>query len=297
MSTTPFPPPASIWAAGGVPHRSRKGTDEYLLVHRPRYNDWSLPKGKLNTDESFLDAARREVEEETGHEVEVGATLGTVGYAMPDGTDKVVRWWLMEADKGEFRPNSEVDEIAWLPAGKATKALTYGNDQAVLRRARDLVKNPSSGRVFLIRHAWAGDKKRWNDDDRDRHIDKRGLQQVAALRTDLSRNPLTRVLCSDYTRCIETVEPLATALGLSVEPERRLRVGSAPEDVRRLFRELRGQSAAVCTHGEVIGPLLGGLDAEGVTLEGPPEWRKGSVWVLETLKGRIRSGRYVPPPR
>lgn len=297
MSTPPLPPPSSIWAAGGVPHRSREGTDEYLLVHRPRYDDWSLPKGKLNTEESFLDAAMREVEEETGHEVEVGPTLGTVGYVTPNGTDKVVRWWLMEAGEGEFRPNAEVDEIAWHPAGEAAKALSYGNDRAVLRRAGDLVKNPSSGRVFLIRHALAGDKKRRNGDDRDRHIDRRGHLQAAALRIGLSLNPLTRVLCSDYTRCIETVEPVATALGLSAEPEGRLRVGTPSEDVRDLLRELRGESAAVCTHGEVIGPLLGGLDAEGVDLEGPLEWRKGSVWVLETRKGRIRSGRYIPPPR
>jgi 8-oxo-dGTP diphosphatase len=266
-------------------------------VHRPRYDDWSLPKGKLNTEESFLDAAMREVEEETGHEVEVGPTLGTVGYVTPNGTDKVVRWWLMEAGEGEFRPNAEVDEIAWHPAGEAAKALSYGNDRAVLRRAGDLVKNPSSGRVFLIRHALAGDKKRRNGDDRDRHIDRRGHLQAAALRIGLSLNPLTRVLCSDYTRCIETVEPVATALGLSAEPEGRLRVGTPSEDVRDLLRELRGESAAVCTHGEVIGPLLGGLDAEGVDLEGPLEWRKGSVWVLETRKGRIRSGRYIPPPR
>ena len=294
--STPPPPASSIWAAGGVPYRSREGTTEYLLVHRPRYDDWSLPKGKLNQGEEFLEAALREVEEETGCRVEVGPALGTVGYVTPDGTDKVVRWWAMPADAGEFRPNAEVDEIAWLPASKAAKRLSYRNDRAVLSRAADLLKHPSSGRVFLIRHVWAGDKKRWNGDDRERHIDKRGMQQAAALRTELSLNPLTRVLCSDYRRCIETVEPIATALGLFVEPDERLRVGSAPEEVRELIRELRRESAAVCTHGEIIGPLLGGLDAEGVALDGPPEWRKGSVWVLDTRKGRVRTGHYLPPP-
>lgn len=280
-----------------MPHRSRKGTDEYLLVHRPRYDDWSLPKGKLNQEESFLQAALREVEEETGHGVVVGAALGTVGYVTPRGSDKVVRWWAMEAGRGEFRPNAEVDEIEWLPTDEAAKALSYRNDRAVLRRAADLAKDSTSGRVFLIRHVLAGDKKRWNGDDRDRHIDKRGFQQAIALRADLCLQPMTRILCSDYQRCIETVAPIAAALGLPVEPDSRLRVGTTPEAVRELVGELRGESAAVCTHGEVIGPLLGGLDAQGVNLEGPPEWPEGSVWVLETRQGRVRSGHYLPPPR
>ena len=297
MSTPPFPPPEAIWAAGGVTRRTWEDADQFLVVHRPRYNDWSLPKGKLDAEETFIGAAVREVEEETGHRVEAGASVGTVGYRTSAGKEKVVRWWLMETSGGQFRPNAEVDEIAWVTRGKAVKMLSYRNDRKVLRRADDLFRNPSSGRIYLIRHAWAGDKRRWNGDDRERGIDKRGRQQALALQIGLSLNPLTKVMSSGFTRCVETVKPTATALGLATETDRRLSVGATADDVRTLIRDLRGESAVVCTHGEIIGPLIGGLDADGVPLDGPREWPKGSVWVLETRKGRVRSGRYVPPVR
>jgi 8-oxo-dGTP diphosphatase len=111
---------------------------QVLLVHRPRYDDWSLPKGKALDGESDEDCALREVREETGLECELGAELPTVSYASK-GRPKRVRYWLMEPLAGEFAPHREVDEIAWLGLSEAGKRLTYEHDRSLLESVRPLV--------------------------------------------------------------------------------------------------------------------------------------------------------------
>ena len=130
------PDAAQVKAAGGVVWRwGRKGV-EYLLVHRPRYDDWTLPKGKLEHGESWEDAARREVEEETGVRSTMGPELGAITYTDNKGREKAVRYWLMEASgKDRFEPNDEVDEMCWLPAKPAAERLTYPRDREVLAEA------------------------------------------------------------------------------------------------------------------------------------------------------------------
>ena len=131
-------------AAGGVVHRENgDGKRKFLLVHRPRYDDWSLPKGKLNRREGFLEAALREVREETGIQGNRPVDVGSVGYETDAGNRKVVRWWHMEMVGGKFRPNREVDDIAWLTLEKATDRLVYTNDRKVLIRADALTDDPS----------------------------------------------------------------------------------------------------------------------------------------------------------
>ena len=101
---------------------------EVLLVHRPRYDDWTLPKGKLDPGESFETAALREVWEETGLRCRLGDELPPIGYRDNKGRAKAVRYWLMEPAGGEFEPNDEVDELRWLPASEAAELLTYPHD-------------------------------------------------------------------------------------------------------------------------------------------------------------------------
>lgn len=123
-----------VRAAGGVLWRpGRDGDVEVALVHRPKYDDWTLPKGKLDAGEGWLDAAVREVAEETGHSVEVGDALGDITYRVAGG-DKRVRYWAMRAAGGAFTPTSEVDALRWLPASQARWALTYDRDREVLNR-------------------------------------------------------------------------------------------------------------------------------------------------------------------
>jgi 8-oxo-dGTP diphosphatase len=121
-----------VEAAGGVVWRRRKGTVEVALIHRPRYGDWSLPKGKLEHGEDHLSAAVREVAEETGFSVEVGDELASCRYVDNRGRDKRVRYWSMAYVDGEFERNSEVDKVSWLSVADATKRLTYRHDRTVL---------------------------------------------------------------------------------------------------------------------------------------------------------------------
>ncbi len=126
--------PIEVLAAGGAVWRSGgDGGVEILLVHRRRYDDWSLAKGKCDDGESFLACAEREVLEETGLTVAVGAELVDVYYRDHKGRPKVVRYWAMEAVGGAFEPNDEVDEIRWLGFPDAVATLTYPHDRPVLR--------------------------------------------------------------------------------------------------------------------------------------------------------------------
>jgi 8-oxo-dGTP diphosphatase len=139
-----------IRAAGGVLWRSAgpeaEDAIEVAVIHRPRYDDWSLPKGKLSNGESELEAAVREVHEETGYTVQVGEPLGTTRYRrFVNGVDrpKVVRWWAMEAASGAFSPNAEVDALRWVPLRSASTILSSASDRTALRRFVDSVTVPS----------------------------------------------------------------------------------------------------------------------------------------------------------
>lgn len=122
-----------IEAAGGVVwRRSGTGATEVLLVHRPRYDDWSLPKGKLDPREAAEAAALREVEEETGLRCRLGRELPAVRYVDRNGRAKRVRYWAMEPVSGAFAPGDEVDEVRWLPVDDAAALLSYDRDRAVL---------------------------------------------------------------------------------------------------------------------------------------------------------------------
>jgi len=124
-----------VKAAGGVLVRSGPDGPEVAVIHRPKYEDWSLPKGKLDEGEDFEQAALREVEEETGLRCELGPELSPVSYRDRKGRSKLVRYWLMRATDGEFRPGPEVDELRWLDPDGAQELLSYEHDAALVREA------------------------------------------------------------------------------------------------------------------------------------------------------------------
>lgn len=130
-----------IQAAGGVLVDFSKGKPRYLLVHRPAYDDWTFPKGKLDNGERFRDAALREVKEETGLVCRVLGKLSPVHYVTPSGNPKQVRYWLMEVESGRFSRNDEVDAVTWLKRAQAMSLLTHIHDQSVLVEAHMMVKD------------------------------------------------------------------------------------------------------------------------------------------------------------
>ena len=129
------PPSAAVRAGGGVVWRRRPdGGIDILLVHRPRYGDWSLPKGKCDPGESDEACALREVEEETGLACRIGVELPSTGYRDNKDRRKTVRYWAMEPVSGEgaFTPNAEVDDVRWLPLAEALERLSYNHDRPVV---------------------------------------------------------------------------------------------------------------------------------------------------------------------
>lgn len=128
-----------VLAGGGV--LIQKGGHEkdqffYALIHRPRYNDWSFPKGKQENDEDTLTCSLREVQEETGYKCTTVVELISTSYTDNRGRSKLVRYWLMTVKEGRFIPNDEVDSVAWLPYHLAINTLSYSRDREILESAQ-----------------------------------------------------------------------------------------------------------------------------------------------------------------
>jgi 8-oxo-dGTP diphosphatase len=295
-----------IRAAGGVlwrPTSDRDGQVEVAVIHRPRYDDWSLPKGKLAPGESTIDGAVREVLEETGFRVRVGRPLGEVRYTKSSGGSvrpKVVRYWAMEAEGGSFSPSREVDELRWLDIDSARKLLTRPLDVKVLDR---FVRGPKlSGYVLLLRHGRAGVRSSWEGDDRRRPLDELGMRQAEELVRLLSRFEVEEIISADFDRCVQTVLPLSEAIGVPIREEElfsELGYPAHEEEAIHLVRKL-GESLSttvVCSQGDVIPDLLQRLAGiDHVDLPENFNVKKAGVCVLTFDGPRVFEVEFFPPP-
>ena len=149
--------------------------------------------------------------------------------------------------------------------------------------------------LYLVRHAKAGSRKAWTGDDELRPLSKAGKTQARALAKRLADAGITRILSSAYTRCRQTVEPLADRVGVPAEPSDALREGASLAESLRLVEKVVGENAVLCTHGDVLGNLLMHYVHLGVELE-TDRIEKASVWALELADGEVRSATYFPPP-
>ena len=299
-----------IRAAGGVVWRRVDGVDgesavEVAIIHRPRYDDWSLPKGKLAASESDLEGAVREVLEETGFHVRVGRGLGETRYVKSNGSgmrQKVVRWWAMQAEEGAFSATREVDELRWLSLAEAADQLTRDTDRDVLERfARGAAPTRT---VLLVRHGPAGSSSTWTGDDAERPLDACGIEQADELVRVLSRYEVGSILSADILRCTATVQPLADALAIEVQHEPLLSAVAYPgreEEAVALVRRLGDaeHDAVACSQGEVVPDLVGRLaTADHYLLPSPVPARKGSTWALTIdADGRLVGAEYLEAPR
>ena len=277
--------PQTVRAAGGLVSRiSPNGALEVLVVHRPRYDDWSVPKGKVQPGESEQECAIREVREETGLLCTPVRELPGTAYHDRKGRPKTVRYWSMHPVSGEFRPNSEVDEAVWATLPEAGRLLSYEHDLSMVEELMN--DEVASAAALLVRHGTAGSRKEWEGDDRLRPLDEKGRKQADALAETLAHHPVRHILSSPYLRCTQTVEPLARRLGLEVREADDLAEGAGVADVTKLLEGLEPGLAVLCTHGDVVETLVG-PDAPN---------RKGGYWILSSAAGGIRPARYVPPP-
>ncbi len=283
-------------AAGGLILRQqrRKGL-QILICYRRRYDDWSLPKGKLDTGEGILSAALREVEEETGFRCAPIAHHGSVDYTMKSGGDKVVDYWTMEPVSGKFIPNEEIQRVRWLRPGEAVKVLSYKHDRNLVRGiSRTWAADHPV--LYLVRHAHAGEREEYEGpDDRDRPLSVRGWKQVKGITKLLKNRGITRLLSSPYRRCSDTLLPLSELLKIEVEEHPALGETASTADLAELIDEVRTTRAAVCTHGNMIPAALQHLERAGMQMVDPFDSQKGSFWVATTPEGQQTQARYVPP--
>jgi 8-oxo-(d)GTP phosphatase len=279
-------------AAGAVVFRTGW---EVLLVHRPKYGDWSFPKGKLDRGEHVTAAAVREVAEETGVRVRLLRPLLQQRYPIRGGR-KVVSYWTARVAAGTsdsvegYVREGEIDRVAWVPFDVALKQLTYPRDRATLRealRARKLTRT-----IVVVRHAESWSRRAWHADDRQRPLLVRGRRQASALAPVLAAYDVGRVVTSGSARCVETVAPYAASRGVLIEEAGVLSEEEGTrEDVRELIRAVswdagrtggRGPTA-VCSHRPVL-PWI--FEALGVP---DPKLEKGELVVLQLRGGKVRS--------
>lgn len=269
---------------------------QIVLVHRPRYDDWSLPKGKLRRNEHPIAAALREVREETGLAAVVERRLTRQRYFL-DGAPKTVEYWAMQARKGTFRAGHEVDRIDWLSTADAAKRLTYDRDRAVLE---SFAGGPfPTSVILLVRHASAGSKGHWHGQDTLRPLDATGRRQAGELRDTLIAWRPARVYAADLLRCEQTAAPIAARLDVRI---RRLPAvsdaghardpGAAAAALRRIASS--GKVSVVCTQGDAIPAMLTSIaEQDRLRLRSVPA-AKGSVWALAFEGGSLRLADYYP---
>ncbi|GAC83610.1 NUDIX hydrolase [Gordonia paraffinivorans] len=295
---------ADVWAAGAVvwrpgPSGSTAAADvEIAVVHRPRYDDWTIPKGKGEPGETLVDTAVREIAEETGQHIVLGRHLGDVHYDLDSGR-KHVRYWAARGGDGTFAADDEVDELRWLTVEKADATLTYELDRQILREFARLPADLHT--LLLVRHAKAGRRADWDGDDRRRPLDALGRRQAEALVPLLTAFGAERVHAADRVRCEQTLDPLRAELGVECVSEPTLSeeaYRADPAAAQRRIRELaaRPDVVAVCSQGKVIPPLMRWwADEDGLDLPEAAN-RKGSVWVCSLDRGRLVAADHIAGP-
>lgn len=276
---------ADVTAAGAVVLR---GGREVLLVHRPKYDDWSFPKGKLDRGEHITAAAVREVAEETGLRVRLGRPLPSQHY--PTGrAAKTVHYWLGRVegsdDISHYRPNAEIDEVAWVPVDKAMRLLTYRRDRATLALAEERRKRTDT--LVVVRHAQSRSRQRWQGDDRLRPLVEEGRRRARALVPVLAAYGARRVVTSSSTRCVDTVAPFCEAEGVVAELADVLSEEDATDHgVHALVEGLLATAPSagatvVCSHRPVLPEVFEALDLDDPKLE------KGELLVVHLRRGRV----------
>lgn len=261
------PAAEEVRAAGAVLWRPAGTGAQVALVHRPKYDDWSFPKGKLEPGEHVLVAAVREVAEETGLRVTLGRRLPPVRY-LGGSLPKRVDYWAATAatDPGSFVPNDEIDEVTWIAASSAAARLSYQRDAETLAafRAGPMRTVP----LILLRHASAGRKSDWHKGDRSRPLDARGENDAEALADLLCCFGTNRVISSPAERCVATLRPYAARAGVEIETEPVLEVikegiSDDPEAAKIVAQLASADTPVViCAHRENLPLLLDAACAE-----------------------------------
>lgn len=258
----------TVEAAGAVVWKMVDGKARILLVHRTQHKDVSLPKGKVDPGETLPHTAVREIAEETGFDVVLGAPLGTVEYRLPNGRDKVVHYWSAEVDAGQaerhsYEANGEIRALEWVPVAKAAKRLTYAHDADVVERFAAQVEagHARTFALIVLRHGKAMPHEQWDGPDHTRPLLHRGLEQSRSVAGGIAAFGPEVLVSSTAARCVATIAPTADATGLEVKHSRGISQDAYAGDGLRVRRQVekrleRGVTAVLCSHGPVIPQII-----------------------------------------
>lgn len=290
-----------IYAAGAVLWRlGSENSIEIALIHRPRYDDWSLPKGKLDPNETMIGCAYREVMEETGYAAIFGPELGHATYIV-DGVTKQVKYWSAQAVGAPTgKPNPlEVDEIAWLSTAVAREKLTLEDDKSIVDFFLDFGSGTTP--LVLLRHAKAIKREDWNGDDGDRPLANIGQIQAKRLLSKYLPFAFDEVHSSDAMRCIETIEPMTRSLKMHPIFSSDLSEYKFAKDKEAALdyaQDLmaRGQRAIICSHNPILPKLLKKLIGKKNFKELGSELKPAEAWILHHRGGEIIAVDWVSAP-
>ncbi len=263
-----------ILAGGAVVTREHptRGS-EVLIIHRKRYDDWTLPKGKTEAGESIPASAVREVREETGVTIRLGVPLDRIWYQSGKPGLKQVDYWAgIVLDSVRRAPDAEVDVVSWLPIRAAKSRLTFAHDHFLLHQ---FVEQPATTPLIIVRHAKAMDRKDWSKRDATRPINSRGRRQAGLLVPMLAAYGVTNLISSSSSRCVSTLIPYAEYRQLTIVQDSQLgeeEGADDPKGVARVIRKIRdttvtsGQPTVICVHRPVLPHILEALEMFAVTL-------------------------------
>lgn len=283
-------------AAGGIVWRKAQSGSkknlEVLVVHRPRYNDWTFPKGKADQDEPVAVTASREIFEESAVAVRLGHPLPLVSYRVRGGLKQVYYWSARLVGKSTaFEGNDEVDKIRWLAPREARRRLTYDHDRALLERFEELAnrKLHRTRTLVVLRHAKARPREEHRGADVDRPLTNSGQLRAKNLVTLLQAFGVAKVFSSPATRCVETVEPYVSDAGITLKLDSRFSESANSAAVRRAVNELMESKkpTVVCTHRPTLPNVFKALNVPDVALE------PGQALVIHHRKGKVHATELI----
>ena len=289
-----------IQAAGAVLWRKSDISQlEIAVIHRPRYDDWSLPKGKVESGESHISAGYREIQEETGYESTFGPEIGTVVYKL-EGSPKEVRYWAAAATIKTGTPNpKEVDEVLWLAPDKAKEKLTNKDDRAIVDFFLDF--GVDTFPIILLRHAKALKRTEWDGDDGDRPLEHRGQLQAKRLLPIYLPYGISEVHTSDALRCIETIDLMARLIektpifSADLSEYGYAKDKEAPLDYVQDLMD-RGAPAIICSHNPIIPKLVKKLVGKKYLKSMDRELEPAQAIVLHCRAGEVIACDWIDEP-